>query len=135
MSDRAPLARAVVFAHGGIAQALVSAVEDITGIEDALVPISNDTESASVLRKRVLDAVSEGPTIVFTDLKNSSCSFAASGVAAGDSSVAVLCGTNLPMLLDFVFHRELPLEELVPRLLRHGRDGVAALMDDRGGSA
>jgi len=36
----------------------------------------------------------------------------------------VVCGMNLPMLLEFVFHRELPLSELVPRLLRKGKEGV-----------
>jgi mannose/fructose-specific phosphotransferase system component IIA len=33
-------------------------------------------------------------------------------------------GMNLPMLLEFVFHRELSLSELVPRLLTKGREGV-----------
>jgi len=122
--------RAIVFAHGDIAAALVAAVEDITGIKGALVPLTNDTGSASVLRQRVLDVLTPGPTIVFTDLKNSSCSFTASGVAAEDQAVVVVCGTNLPMLLDFVFHRDLPLEELIPRVVRHGRDGVAALMGE-----
>ena len=128
-SAEAPI-QAIVFAHGDIAAALVAAVEDITGIEGALVPLTNDTGSASVLRQRVLDVLEPGPTIVFTDLKNSSCSFTASGVAAEDQAVAVVCGTNLPMLLDFVFHRDLPLDELVTRLVHNGRDGVAALLGE-----
>jgi len=36
----------------------------------------------------------------------------------------VLFGMNLPMLLEFVFHRELPLSQLVPRLLAKGKEGV-----------
>lgn len=120
--------RGVVFAHGAIASALVEAVEDITGIKGALIPLTNDSGSAAALRQRVLDAMAPGPSIVFTDLKNSSCSFAASGVAGSDVPFAVVCGTNLPMLLDFVFHRALPLDELVPRLIRHGRSGVVSLL-------
>jgi mannose/fructose-specific phosphotransferase system component IIA len=34
---------------------------------------------------------------------------------------------NLPILLDFVFHRDMPLDELVPRLVGKGRDGIREL--------
>ena len=40
---------------------------------------------------------------------------------------AVLCGVNLPILLDFVFHRDLPVGELVTRLEGKGRDGIRRL--------
>jgi mannose/fructose-specific phosphotransferase system component IIA len=33
---------------------------------------------------------------------------------------------NLPMLLEFVFHRELSLSQLVPRLLAKGKEAVKA---------
>jgi mannose/fructose-specific phosphotransferase system component IIA len=37
---------------------------------------------------------------------------------------AVVCGVNLPMLLDFVFHRDLPLPELVDRLVSKGKASI-----------
>jgi hypothetical protein len=34
---------------------------------------------------------------------------------------------NLPILLDFVFHRDLPVKELVPRLIEKGRAGIRTI--------
>ena len=43
----------------------------------------------------------------------------------------MVCGVNLPILLDFVFHRDMPLDELVPRLLEKGRSGIRPLEPTR----
>ena len=64
------------------------------------------------------------PAVVFVDLPSGSCALEARRVARARPATAVVCGVNLPMLLDFVFHRDLPLETLVPRLLERGRGGI-----------
>jgi mannose/fructose-specific phosphotransferase system component IIA len=46
---------------------------------------------------------------------------------AARSDTVVLCGANLPMLLDFVFHRDMPLETLSERLIAKGREGIRSL--------
>jgi mannose/fructose-specific phosphotransferase system component IIA len=124
MSDTDHAVRGVLFAHAGVAAALVEAVEQITGIRDALVPLSNAEGSPEVLGERLTALLGNGPAIVFTDLRSSSCSVLAARYCRGTTPRAVVSGTNLAMLLDFVFHRTIPLSELVPRLIEHGRASV-----------
>ncbi|MET0395335.1 MAG: hypothetical protein ABW277_00780, partial [Longimicrobiaceae bacterium] len=76
------------------------------------------------LQRNVLAALGDGPGIIFTDLPSGSCAFAARRLSLDRPDTAVVCGVNLPMLLDFVFHRELPLPELVDRLVAKGQSAI-----------
>jgi len=64
--------------------------------------------------------------ILFTDLGSGSCAFAAMKCLQKDCRQAVVSGVNLPILLDFVFNRHLPMGELVPRLVQKGVEAVKA---------
>lgn len=119
------LVHGIVVAHSDLAAALVRAVEGIAGERGALVPLSNERKGAEVMRRDVESACGQGPAIVFTDLASGSCALAGRFAAAGGARVAVITGANLPMLLDFVFHREMSLPQLVERLIGKGRDGIA----------
>ncbi len=116
-------ARGVVVAHDGVAGALVRAVEHISGVRGALAAVSNEACAPEELRSRVAGAVSggEGPVLIFVDLSSGSCAFAGRQVLRGRSDVAVVTGVNLPMLLDFVFHREMELSALAERVVAKGR--------------
>ncbi|GMV07212.1 MAG: hypothetical protein AMXMBFR53_34870 [Gemmatimonadota bacterium] len=120
--------RGIVVGHGGMAQGLVDAVRRIAGgAADALVPLSNEGLSPGDLQAALREHAGDGPSIVFTDLLSGSCALAAMVCVRGSDHQAVICGVNLPVLLDFVFHRDMPLEELVGRLVDKGRDGIRAL--------
>jgi mannose/fructose-specific phosphotransferase system component IIA len=41
-------------------------------------------------------------------------------------------GVNLAVLLDFVFHRDLPLTELVERLVEKGKLGITGACKEEG---
>ena len=131
MSEGAP-ARGVVLGHGKMAEGMVDAVRRITGSgEDVLVGLSNEGCSSEGLAERIDRLMGDGPTVVFTDLSTGSCALSAHlACRTRNRSRAVIFGTNLPMLLDFVFHRDLPLDELVGRLLEKGRAGVGSLGEE-----
>ena len=120
-----PSARGVVLAHGTMARGLVDAVLKISGAEEGtLVPLSNEGKSPQALQDELDGFLEEGPTVVFTDLPSGSCALAARMCCRTHPLHAVVTGVNLPILLDFVFNRHLPMNELVPRLLSKGIGSV-----------
>jgi len=128
MSEGGVAIRGILISHGEMAQGMVDAVRKITGVgPEALVALSNEGLGPEALLARVGEWVGEGPVILFTDLQTGSCAFAARFVCRDPGSRTVVFGTNLPMLLDFVFHRELPMDELVERLVDRGRAAIRAL--------
>ena len=128
MSDAGAAVRGVVFAHGRMAEGMVDAVRTISGApEEALVPLSNQGLGPEGLLEELDRLVGDHRALIFTDLQSGSCAMAARLSCKDHGRRAVVCGANLPMLLDFVFHRELPLDELVTRLVEKGRKSVQAL--------
>ncbi len=124
MSD-VELVRGVLLSHGKLAEGLVDAVRRITDLdEDALVAMSNEGQNPQGLAEQVDLLVGSAPIVVFTDLGTGSCALTAQLTCRDQDRRAMVFGMNLPMLLEFVFHRELSLSELVPRLLTKGREGV-----------
>lgn len=127
MSDNGGI-HGIVVAHGSMAHGLVDAVRRIAGTAaDALHPVSNEGTNPGELKALIREAAGSGPVVVFADLQAGSCGMAAMSTCQESGNQAVVCGVNLPILLDFVFHRDMPLDELVERLLQKGRDGIRPL--------
>jgi len=122
--------RGVVVAHGNLARSLVETVESISGVEGALRPISNESCSPELLTARIREAVGPEPVLVFVDLASGSCSHAARLVARDGGGMPVVSGVNLPMLLDFVFHRDMELTQLSKRVVEKGRAGAIVHLPD-----
>ncbi len=117
--------RGLVVSHATLAEGLVQSVQKIAGMEaGVLLPVSNEGCGPEALQKAVAAQTGTGPVIVFTDMPSGSCAFAARRLTLDRPDTAVVCGVNLPMLLDFVFHRDLPLPELVDRLVNKGKAAI-----------
>jgi mannose/fructose-specific phosphotransferase system component IIA len=128
--NREPSVKGIILAHGAMAKGLGDAVARISGVgEEALRAVSNDGKSPETLQSEVDDLLGTDPVIIFTDLPSGSCAVTARVCCREGTDAAVISGVNLPILLDFVFHRDLPLEELVPRLLEKGRGSVQSVPD------
>ena len=124
MSEPGPV-QGVLLAQGDMAQGMVDAVERIAGLgEGVLLPLTTEGKSPEALQAELNRLLEPGPAIIFTDRASGSCALSAQVCCRVNASHVVLFGANLPILLDFVFNRDLPLEELVPRLLKKGKESL-----------
>jgi N-acetylgalactosamine PTS system EIIA component len=120
-------ARGIVVGHGTLASGMVDAVKRIAGIsDDVLTAVSNEGRGPDALREELTRLTASGSVVVFTDMHAGSCAMAARVACRSQGTSAVVCGVNLPMLLDFVFHRELPLDALVPKLVKEAQASITA---------
>lgn len=116
--------RGVIVSHAAVAQALMAAVAAITGVSDALVPVSNDGCDTGALAERLTAAIAGQPAVLFVDLPGGSCLTSSVRLARGRADVAVVTGVNLAMLLDFVFHRDLPPADAARRAAEAGSRAI-----------
>jgi mannose/fructose-specific phosphotransferase system component IIA len=116
--------RGVVVCHAGLAGALVQAAEQISGLEGALVPVSNTGCDREALEDRVLAAVAGHPAVVFVDLASGSCLIAVLKRLRTEQFVKVVTGVNLAMLVDFVFHRSLSPDEAATHAAAAGEKSI-----------
>ena len=115
--------RGIVAAHGPLATALVAAVEQISGVEGALIPVSNSGCDRARIEERIADAVGSGPAVIFVDMPSGSCLFAALRRMKDSDQVRVVTGVNLAVRLGFGVHRhlrgaEVPARGIVARPLQ-----------------
>ncbi len=116
--------RGVVVAHGSLAAAMIAAAEEISGIREVLVAVSNTGCDRDQLEQRVNQAIGSEAAIVFVDLPSGSCLFAAMRRFGERKDVRVVTGVNLGMLLEFLFHRGESLEEVAHRAAQTGARGI-----------
>lgn len=125
--------RGLIIAHSSLATGLAAAVRQIAGAgDDVLQTVSNEGKGPEALLETVRVAAGSAPTVLFTDLPSGSCAFAARKLALDRPDTGVVHGVNLPLLLDFVFHRDLPLNALVERLIAKGRGGISGACTEEG---
>jgi PTS system N-acetylgalactosamine-specific IIA component len=117
--------RAVVAAHGDLAAGFVSAVAQITGRSDLLVPLTNRDlggEQLEGVLRAALDA--SGARHVFTDLPGGSWTIAARRVQRADPSVMLVAGVSLPVLLAWASATHADADATAAAAAERGRRGL-----------
>jgi N-acetylgalactosamine PTS system EIIA component len=110
MSSRT--AKAIVIGHGDFATGMQTAVDRITGQGSALLALSVQDRSLVQIELWLRENLEQsGAKVVFTDLQAGSATMAARKALRELTSVTLVVGANLPMLLDFVLsNSESPFE-------------------------
>lgn len=134
MSESTEGVRALVAGHGEFATGLVSAVGQITGRADAFVTLSNRDLSAADVERAMREQVDAyGLGVIFTDLPAGSCTMAARRLQRERPHVAVVTGTNLATLLDFVFNAAASVADAAYHAAERGRAALVATGGTPGG--
>ncbi|HEX4205154.1 MAG TPA: PTS sugar transporter subunit IIA [Ktedonobacteraceae bacterium] len=123
----------VIVSHGPLAQGLKGAAEMIVGPQECFLALGMDPAAdLDELRAQIESAATEvaaGNTanvLVLVDLLGGSPSNASAYLAS--SGTPVICGINLPMLLEVLTMRESSnIQELTEIALQAARDGVINL--------
>lgn len=123
----------VIVSHGPLAEGLKSAAEMIVGPQERFLALGmNPAADLDELRKQIESAATkvaagdEAGVMVLVDLMGGSPANASAYLA--NSGTTVLCGVNLPMLLEVLTTRERTnIEELTEIALQAAKDGVINL--------
>ena len=122
---------AIITGQGDLPRALLEAARAIVPDTEGVSTLSNLDCQIGQLQSRLEQAVSslpEGDVVVFADMFGSSCANAGLEAKRSHPHIAVLSGTNLAMLVRFLYHRrKKPFAELVPFLVETGKTSVQSV--------
>jgi PTS system mannose-specific IIA component/PTS system mannose-specific IIB component len=116
---------AVIISHGKISDAVLDALYLIAGEQEKIVAVSNMGRDLKQLEddlhsaRKKLEGCKE--IIFFADLQGGSCSIICRKLLRQYKNYALITGYNLPMLIEFTFYRERPLEEVLRILETKGK--------------
>ena len=123
--------RGIIVGHGDFAAMMLKTAEQIVGKQDHVEVISNTALSHDLLNERlekVLGQSNKQETLVFVDLPGGSCTIGCYNLLKNREDLNVICGINLPVLIEFFMLRDkYPVEQLAPILVKKGRESIFKL--------
>src|SRR3954466_6543197 len=118
-------AKAIVIGHGDFAAGMQTAVDRITGQGAALLALSVQDRSLVQIEAWLRENLEKtGAQVVFTDLQAGSATMAARKTLRVMSSVTLVVGANLPMLLDFVLSNSESPTDAAKHAAERGRSAI-----------
>ena len=127
--------KAIVIGHGDLATSLVKAAEKIVGPQDSVEVISNLGLSGDALCSKIIKASrkTRKEQIIFVDLPGGSCTISCLRAIKRRNTLPVICGMNLPMLLEFFLLRDkYTTKELVTILIKKAKANIFRLGEGHG---
>ena len=117
---------AILVTHGALGAELLKTAEAILGPQEGCSFVSNSARSLDEMMIELEERLSaEAPLVLFVDLMGGSCGHVCALLQRRLRNVLLVTGVNLPMLLEFLHHRDrVAPAELKARLLEKGRDGI-----------
>lgn len=121
----------VLVSHGLLAEGMKNAAEMIAGPQERFLTIGmqpgmNLDSLRRELESAVMDVKSDGGVLILIDILGGNPANASLPLAL--QGTPVICGVNLPMLLEILVQREhLTLRDLLPLAIQSAREGVINL--------
>lgn len=122
--------RGVIIGHGDFGRAMLSVAERIVGRQEGMDVVSNTGLSCESLIQKIASVIGNvpGEKIVFVDLPGGSCTISCMNLLKSHRELNIICGINLPILLEFFILRDkYAAKELIPILIKKGKDNIFEL--------
>jgi len=120
----------IMVTHGDLGAEFLRTAESILGPQSDMTICSSSGKSYQTLLDSVSQIVTEKsdqniPVVLFVDLATGGCGRACVPIASRFPEAILICGTNLAMLIEFLYHRNrVDLDELHQRIIDKGKAEV-----------
>jgi mannose/fructose-specific phosphotransferase system component IIA len=121
---------AVIISHGNLSEAVLEVLFQIAGEQEDIIAISNTGRDLKQMEEDLQNALGRlkdcDEVIFFSDLRGGSCSLICERLLKENRNLALMTGYNLPVLIEFIFYRSKPLNELLSILEKKGQGGITS---------
>jgi len=122
---------ALIIGHGDFAQGMLSTAESIVGKQPFVKVLSNIGLSCKQLDEKINKIIKQNKkykTLIFVDLPGGSCTISCFNVLKNNRGLNIICGVNLPMLLEFfILRNKYSVREIIPVLIKKGKENIYRL--------
>ncbi len=122
---------ALIIGHGDFAQGMLSTAESIVGKQSFVKVLSNIGLSCKQLDEKINKIIKQNKkykTLIFVDLPGGSCTISCFNVLKNNRELNIICGVNLPMLLEFfILRNKYSVREIIPVLIKKGKENIYRL--------
>jgi mannose/fructose-specific phosphotransferase system component IIA len=130
------MVRGIILGHSNFAKSIFETAEKIVGPQPFIDFISNDGLSRDSLNEKIKSVIESNKkleTLLFVDLPGGSCTMSCLKLMEDYPNLKILCGINLPILLEFfLLRKKFSAEELIPILIKKGKDNIFQLGGEGG---